>query len=101
MSGRRVTFVARAPRSVFGRICKWAFIAFNLLMLVLSLANCAVVIPYIGSEDPEVAAGAGLFGAALALGIWTIWPIGALILGILTLVTRGRRLTLEQDLPSP
>ncbi|TCH97140.1 hypothetical protein EJV46_17645 [Roseococcus sp. SYP-B2431] len=99
MSGRRVTFVARAPRSAFGRFCKWLFIGFNLLMLVLSLANCAVVIPYVASEDPDVAAGAGLFGALLAFGIWTVWPLGALILGILTLVTRGRRLTLEQELP--
>lgn len=99
MSGRRVTFVARAPRSAFGRFCKWAFILFNLLMLGLSLANCAVVIPYITSEDPDVAAGAGLFGTMLALGIWTVWPIGALVLGALALVTRGRRLTLEQELP--
>ena len=99
MSGRRVTFVARAPRSAFGRFCKWLFIGFNLLMLALLLANCAVVIPYVGSEDPDVAMGAGLFGALLAFGIWTVWPLGALVLGILSLVTRGQRLTLEQELP--
>jgi hypothetical protein len=101
MSGQRVTFVARAPRSVFGRFCKWLFIGFNLLMLVLLLTNCAVVIPYIASDDPDVAAGAGLFGVLLAAGIWVVWPVGALVLGILTLVTRGRRLTLEQELPPP
>jgi hypothetical protein len=99
MTGQRVTFVARAPRSVFGCFCKWLFVGFNLLMLVLLLANCAVVLPYIGSDDPDVAAGAGLFGVLLAAGIWAAWPVGALILGILTLVTRGRRLTLEQELP--
>ncbi|MBS7812656.1 hypothetical protein [Roseococcus pinisoli] len=99
MSGQRVTFVARAPRSVFGRICKWTFVGFNLLMLVLLLTNCAVVIPYLGSEDPDVAMGAGLFGAMLAAGIWMAWPVGAVVLGVLTLLTRGRRLTLEQDVP--
>ncbi|WP_424813728.1 hypothetical protein [Roseococcus sp. YIM B11640] len=99
MSGRRVTFVARAPRSLFGRICYWAFIGFNLLMLVLSASNCAVVLPYIASEDPDVAMGAGMFGALLAAGIWTIWPLGFVVLGLLALLTRGRRLTLEHDLP--
>lgn len=99
MPGQRVTFVARAPRGAFGRFCYWLFIGFNLLMLALSLANCAVVLPYVGSDDPDVAAGAGLFGVLLAAGIWTVWPLGALVLGILALVTRGRRLTLEQELP--
>ncbi|WP_421992851.1 hypothetical protein [Roseococcus sp.] len=94
-----MTFVARAPRGAFGRFCKWLFIGFNLLMLTLALANCAVVFPYVGSEDPDVAMGAGMFGALLAFGIWSIWPIGALVLGILALVTRGRRLTMEQVLP--
>jgi hypothetical protein len=99
MSGQRVTFVARAPRNGFGLFCKWAFIIFNFLMLALLLTNCAVVIPYLASKDPDVAAGAGLFGVLLVLGIWIVWPIGALILGILALVTRGRRLILEQALP--
>ncbi len=101
MSGQRVTFVARAPRGAFGRVCKWTFIGFNLLMLVLLLANCAVVIPYLASEDPDVAMGAGMFGAMLAAGIWVIWPVGALVLGVLTLLTRGRRVTLEQNIPPP
>lgn len=99
MAGRRVTFVARAPRSRFGRMVKWAFIGFNLLMLVLLLANCAVVLPFIQSEDPEVALGAGMFGARLALGIWALWPIGAILLGLLTLLTRGRRIAIEHELP--
>ena len=41
--------------------------------------------------DPEVAAGAGMFGA-MALGtIWVFWPLGTLVLGLLVLVTRGRK----------
>ncbi|MBX9702131.1 MAG: hypothetical protein K2X74_22035, partial [Acetobacteraceae bacterium] len=48
-------------------------------------------VPYAGSEDPEVAAGAGLFAAAALGVIWVIWPVGTLVLGLLLFLTRGRR----------
>jgi len=99
MAGQRVTFVARAPRSRFGRVMKWVFIGFNLLMLLLLLGNCALVLPYVQSDDPEVAMGAGMFGAMLTVGVWGLWPLGAIILGLLVLLTRGRKLTIEQELP--
>ena len=50
-------------------------------------------------EDPEVAMGAGMFAAMLALGVWAAWPIGAIILGIAALLTRGRLMVLEQPAP--
>ena len=92
-------FTARAPRTRFGRIVKWSFIGFNILMLVLALANCSLVLPYVAAEDPEVAMGAGMFAAMLAMGIWGIWPVGAVILGLLVLLTRGKLLVIEQPPP--
>jgi hypothetical protein len=73
-----IRFTARAPRTRLGRIVKWLFIAFNLLMLTLALANCGLVLPYVAADDPEVAMGAGMFGAMLALGLggcglWAPW----------------------------
>ena len=95
-----IRFTARAPRTRLGRIVKWLFIGFNLLMLTLALANCGLVLPYVAAEDPEVAMGAGMFGAMLALGLWGLWPVGAVVLGIAVLLTRGRLLVIEQPAPA-
>ena len=92
-------FTARAPRTRLGRAIKWSFIDFNLLMLALALTNCGLVLPYVAAEDPEVAMGAGMFAAMLALGIWGLWPVGAVILGLAVLLTRGELLAIEQPPP--
>ncbi len=96
-----VILVAREPRSGFGRVVKWGFWLFQLLMLAVTLGTCATVLPYASSEDPEVAAGAAMFGFA-TLGIaWVAWPIGTIILGILLLATRGRRRLVQLPPASP
>ncbi|MFL1462740.1 hypothetical protein ACI6QG_11090 [Roseococcus sp. DSY-14] len=95
-----LTFRARAPRSAFGRGVKWAFWGFQFLMLALALGNCTMVLPYLGSADPEVALGAGLFGAQLGLGVLALWPLGTLVLGVALLLTRGRLLTLQAPPPN-
>ena len=83
--------VAREPRGTFGRWVKRGFFGFQALMLVGSLGTCAVVGRFVTVPDPEVAMGAGMFGA-MALGtIWLAWPVGTLVLGVLLLLTRGRK----------
>ena len=99
MTSAPIRFTARAPRSRFGRVALWTFWLFQLLMLLLSLGNCSLVLPYVGSEDPEVAAGALSFGTMLGAGVLTIWPVGTVVLGLLAILTRGRKLILEQLAP--
>ena len=85
-----VILMAREPRSRFGRIVKWSFWIFQLLMVAVTLGTCVAVLPYAESQDPEVAAGAALFGFT-AIGIaWLVWPLGTILLGLLLLATRGR-----------
>ena len=82
---------ARERRSPFGRVVKRVFWLFQALMLLGALGTCAAIGPFVTGPDPEVAAGAGMFGA-MALGtIWMLWPLGTLVLGLLVLVTRGRK----------
>jgi hypothetical protein len=86
-----VLLEVRERRSRFGRWVKWGFLGFQGAMLLGSLGTCAAVGPFLSGSDPEVALGAGMFGA-LALGtIWAVWPLGTLVLGLLVLFTRGRR----------
>ena len=82
---------ARERRGPFGRVVKRIVWWFQGIMLLGGLATCAAVGPFVTGSDPEVAAGAGMFGA-MALGtIWVLWPLGTLGLGLLVLVTRGRK----------
>lgn len=86
-----VMLEVRERRSPFGRFCKWAFWIFQAAMLLLMLGTCAAVTPFLTGPDPEVAMGAGMFGA-MALGtLWTVWPVGTVFLGLLALLTRGRK----------
>jgi hypothetical protein len=86
-----VLLEVRERRSPFGRAVKGLFWLFQAAMLLGSLGTCAAVGPYLGGPDPEVAMGAGLFGA-MALGtLWTAWPLGTLILGVMLVLTRGRK----------
>ncbi len=81
----------REARGVFGLLCKWAFFGFQLVMILLLLGTCGFVVPFLSGPDPEVAIGAGLFGA-MAIGLlWSIWPVGTLVLGLLMILTRGRK----------
>ncbi|WP_052389344.1 hypothetical protein [Belnapia moabensis] len=86
-----VLLEVRERRSRFGRVVKWCFWVFQLLMLVGSLSTCAAVTPYLAGPDPEVAMGAGLFGAMAIGTLWVLWPVGTLLLGGLVLATRGRK----------
>lgn len=59
-------------------------------MLLGVLGTCALVAPFVQGDDPEVAMGAGMFGA-MALGtLWLVWPLGTVLLGLLLFLTRGR-----------
>ncbi len=81
----------REARGPFGRFCKVLFWAFQGITLVLMLGTCAFVTPFLGAEDPEVVMGAGMFGAFATLSLWVIWPLGTVVLGVMALVTRGRK----------
>ena len=101
MSGAPLRFVARAPRGAFGRLVKWVFWLVALLPPLLMLGTCAGLQGFVLSEDPEVAGGALMFGAG-ALGVlWTVWLIGLPVMALLLLLTRGRKLVIEQPGPLP
>lgn len=86
------TQLNKPKRSFFGKIIKWTFIVFNLLMLwwmIKGMGGAADVIDT-ATNDAEKA------GAAIGTGIGFtfilfIWVLGDVILGILTLLTRPKR----------
>jgi multisubunit Na+/H+ antiporter MnhC subunit len=79
-----------AKRSLFGKIIKYSFIAFNVLMLIWLIGGVGGAASgtevMTDAEKTGTAIGAGI-GAMLIL---TIWVIGDLILGLFVLFTRPK-----------
>jgi hypothetical protein len=85
----------KRQRSFIGKICKWTFIGFNVLMLVWVIGGMNNVSKIQTSSQAEQI-GAGL-GAAVGFGaIGIIWMFGAIILGIFVLLTRGNKVIIEE-----
>ena len=91
MSESPVLLEVRERRGPFGRAVKWAFLGFQAAMCLLLLGTCALVTPFLSNPDLEVAAGAGLFGVVATGFLWLAWPVGTVLLGLLVLLTRGRK----------
>ena len=75
-----------SDRTVFGKIVKWLFILFNILMIVILLRGCAAVSEVaVNTQDSAAAAGVGL-GATLGVGMLLVfWVMGDIIIGIVVL----------------
>ena len=80
----------KLQRSLIGKITKWVFIAFNLLMAAWmwgGLSSASKTMQGMsGAEHAGAAIGTGL-GAVMIGGIWLF---GALILGLFVLFTRPK-----------
>ncbi|WP_036772719.1 seryl-tRNA synthetase class IIa [Photorhabdus australis] len=80
----------KPKRSFFGKIIKWVFIAFNVLMAYWLIGGMNAATENMdqlsNAEQIGAAIGTGL-GAAMILGIWLV---GDIILGIFVLLTRPK-----------
>jgi hypothetical protein len=82
-------------RSTFGQLVKWAFIAFNVLMLIWLVGGMGAVSKMPTHSDAERAGHA--IGAALGFSaILGIWMMGDIILGLFVLLTRGNTVIVEE-----
>ncbi|MCK1542009.1 hypothetical protein IVB12_08505 [Bradyrhizobium sp. 179] len=86
-------------RGTFGTFIKWAFIAFNVLMLIWIIGG------FHAASTIEVHSNAERAGRAIgsAIGVaslLTLWMVGDVILGILVLFTRGTKVVTEQTIGS-
>lgn len=82
-----------SDRTVFGKIVKWAFIAFNVLMLIWLFAGFSAAGEAMsGTVNDAERAGAAI-GSTLGLGmIIVLWAMGDVILGMFVLFTRRKKI---------
>lgn len=77
--------IRKPKRSLLGKICKWVFILFNVLMVVSVYNTIATAPPEVMND------GASMAGYGIGVGIIVvIWALGSIILGFLALVTRAK-----------
>jgi hypothetical protein len=87
-----------SDRTVFGKIIKWVFIIFNVLMLALLLLSCKTNSDAISNassqaEYADAAAAGATIGAGLVTGtLIFVWVAGAIILGLFVLFTRRKKI---------
>src|SRR5256885_890923 len=85
----------KRERSVAGKLIKWIFIAFNLLMAVCIVGGSHLISQMeTHSAAEQIGAGIVTFGVTVAL---VLWALGDLILGTLVLVTRGNKVIIEES----
>lgn len=80
-----------SDRTAFGKIVKWVFILFNLLMLVWIIGGIASVAdtPAVGEAEQAGRAIGATIGIGLLLGLWVM---GDIIFGLFVLFTRRKKI---------
>lgn len=82
----------KPKRSFFGKLIKWTFIGFNILMLIWLVGGVGGAAKQVGKAGSEAAQAGAAIGTGIgAMLIIFLWAGGAIILGILTLLTRPKK----------
>ncbi|HXO68664.1 MAG TPA: hypothetical protein VN838_06855 [Bradyrhizobium sp.] len=82
-------------RTVVGKLIKWAFIAFNIAMIIWivgGLTAASKIQVHSAVEQAGLAIGSAIGVASLLI----LWAIGDIILGILVLFSRGDKIITEE-----
>ena len=94
----KVTQIEKRRRGPFGWIVAIAFYGFNLVMIAMLVLTWAGVgtVASDNYDDASVAA-AGVAGFLGTVALFWFWLFGAIILGIMMLLTRGKKLILTRE----
>ena len=92
----KVTRVERRKRGFFGWVFLILFLAFNAIMLFSTVAGLSGGAEEYGTLTSDAERAGYAIGTTVAVGMLLgIWGFGALILGLLALLTRGSKVIVE------
>lgn len=84
-------------RGFFGKVFKWTFVLFNLLMLWWLIAALVAVTPQVHEATSDAARTGAQVGALIGVSLVAmIWLAGAVVLGLFTMMTRGSVTIIEE-----
>ena len=82
-----------SDRTVMGKIVKWLFIIFNLLMIIALFRGCAGASEFINNAHSEAERAGASIGTVIGIGmIGVVWVVGDIIIGIVVLLTRRKKI---------
>ncbi|AJA08851.1 Putative membrane protein [Sphingopyxis fribergensis] len=87
-----------SDRTFFGKLMKWLFIGFNIIMFLWMASSCAAVSDVsAGAVNDAERAGAAI-GAGLGMTfLLFVWGIGDVILGMFVLFTRRKKIITVEE----
>jgi hypothetical protein len=92
----KIVRTVKHVRGAFGKFIKWVFILFNVLMVFWLFSYWSDIAPMLNTGSQAEQAGAAI-GSTLGTGmVIMIWGLGAVILGIPVMLTRGKRIEIEE-----
>ena len=84
-------------RGFFGHVFKLLFIGFNAIMLVWLVGGMMAVSTHTATLTTEAERAGAAIGMAMgAGGILFIWIVGAVILGLFVLLSKGKKVIVEE-----
>ena len=87
-------------RGFFGKVFKFLFVLFNVLMLIWLISYWSTVAPLFDERlDSAARAGAGIGTTLGTTFLLLLWALGDVILGLLTLFSRGQKIIIEETTP--
>ncbi|WP_336491034.1 hypothetical protein [Methylobacterium nigriterrae] len=94
----RVYRVETRKRGFVGQFCKWGFVGFNALMVWSLWADLLTTLTGIGQGMSAVASTVGWIASSFSGAVLVIlWLAGAVILALLTFMTRSRMIVLIDE----
>jgi hypothetical protein len=84
-------------KGFFGHLFKWGFIIFNVLMAIWLFSYWGSVGHFITDASSDAARAGGAIGMTIGSSVIVFfWVGGAVILGLLALLTRGKVIVIEE-----
>lgn len=81
----------KPTRGPFGKLMKWLFIGFNIIMVILLFSYFGSVSEFTSSAGSDAEKAGAAIGATLGTGmLMGIWVLGDIILGLFVLLTRPK-----------
>lgn len=82
-----------SDRTAFGKIAKWIFILFNLLMIFALFKGCAAASDVVSNAHNGAEQAGAAIGTAIGTGmILVLWVMGDIIIGTIVLFTRRKKI---------
>lgn len=92
----RIIRTETRKRGFLGKIAKWTFVIFNVVMLVWLIAYWGQLAEMSEGVRSEAEVAGAVIGGTLGTGMLVFfWGAGAVILGLFALLTKGKKIIVE------